>query len=87
METQPPKKSSRWEIIAWVGTALMLFSYLMMSMRYLDPGIVFYGCQLVGQIVLLIVSASKRAWQPAVANLAFAAASVVGLIYCFAPAG
>ncbi|MCC7191652.1 MAG: hypothetical protein IT444_02625 [Phycisphaeraceae bacterium] len=87
METQPPKKRSRWEIIAWVGTALMLFSYLMMSMRRLDPNIVFYSCQLVGQIALLVVSASKRAWQPAVANLAFAIASVVGLIYCFASTG
>jgi hypothetical protein len=86
MESQPQQPRRvlwTWEIIAWIGTAVMLVTYAMMSGRYLSPGKTFFACQLVGQIALAVVSASKRAWQPAFANLAFGFASVVGLIHSF----
>lgn len=76
----PARGSLIIEVAAWIGTALLLASYLGLSLGWLEVTIPFLACQFIGQIAIAAVSWRKAAWQPAVVNGVFALVSLAGIV-------
>ena len=68
------------ELFGWYGAVAMLAAYALYSFGYFQPGSIWFQfLNLTGAIGIITVSVYKKAWQPALLNLAWAGVAAYSL--------
>jgi len=69
------------EIIGWCGTAMILFAYALGSFGILSPATIFYQVlNVIGSLGIMYISLKKKAYQPSVLNIIWAAIALIAII-------
>ena len=74
------KTLSPLEIIAWIGTALILLGYGLFSFGLLPSAIPYHILNLLGSIAVAAISYRRHVWQPFIINACFALFAAIALI-------
>ncbi len=76
-----PMKKGLIEIIGWYGTVAIVGAYALSSFGFLsviDP--MYQLLNATGAVGIVVVSFSKRAWQPGVLNLVWLVVAIIALV-------
>ena len=66
--------------IGWLGAALVIVAYALVSFNRLTPGSLFYqGLNVAGSALLIVNTAWHAAWPSAVVNIVWAAIGLVAV--------
>lgn len=74
------KSSFTIELLGWVGTALVLGGYILLSTGVIGNDPLYHGMMLFGSIGVALISYRQRAWQPFALNVAFALAAFYAIL-------
>ena len=82
MKTQKnTKKEAFYEVVGWLGAAIVLLGYALLSLDVIKGDAIFYHfLMLCGSIGLAIITYHRRTYQPMVVNLVFCFFAAVALI-------
>lgn len=69
-----------FEVLGWVGTVLILFAYLLLSLGKLKNGRTYQLINLFGAIGLLINGAVHAAWPSAILNVVWSGIAIFSLV-------
>jgi len=78
----PTSETSAWiEIVGWYGTVAIVGAYALLSFDVIDSDSAIYQLlNLTGSLGIVAISWAKRATQPAVLNIIWAAIALVALV-------
>ncbi len=68
-------------IYGWYGTAAILAAYFLVSFGLAGDLVIYQLLNLTGSAALAIIGIMKKAWQPAVLEIAWAAIALSGLFW------
>lgn len=68
-------------IYGWYGTAAILAAYFLVSFGLAGDLLIYQFLNLTGSTALAIIGILKKAWQPAVLEIAWAVIALSGLIW------
>ena len=70
-----------WELGGWIGVVLILVSYCLLSLGFIDGDNTLYHILiLAGSTLVASISFSKQNYQPFVLNIIFAILAIVALV-------
>ena len=74
--------SNKWyEALGWIGIVLILGGYGLLALGILDAkSLIYHGATLAGSIMVGLISAYKKVYQPAVLNGLFAVFALIAII-------
>lgn len=74
-------KNKIFEIGAWIGVAIILLGYFLLSIGIISGNAAPYHLlMLIGSTFVAIISVKKHAFQPAVLNILFALFATIALL-------
>lgn len=68
------------DIIGWAGMATLLTIYLLISLKMLQFGGLYFSLNSLSGLCLVVHGWERRAWPVVVANAIFSAIGAVGLV-------
>ncbi len=76
-----PLSKKLLSIYGWYGTAAILVAYFLVSFGFAGDLVIYQVLNLTGSAALAIIGFLKKAWQPAVLEVAWAAIAMASLIW------
>lgn len=74
-------RSNILEISGWIGVAIVLGSYALLSLGIVDgQSMLYHTLVFIGSLALAIISWYKHTYQPAVLNIVFCVLAVVAMV-------
>lgn len=64
-------------VLGWVGAALLVLAYALLSARRLAPGLLYHGMNIAGAAGLAVNCAVNNAWPSAALNVVWLVIGVV----------
>ncbi len=71
---------SALEIIAWIGTVLILAGYGLFSLGVFSNALPYHILNLLGSVAVAAISYRRKVWQPFVINACFALFAAVAIV-------
>lgn len=81
------KKSTTYQpldIVAWLGTALIIVSYGLLSLGLLPNVLLYHTFNLLGSLAVAAISYKHRVWQPFTVNACFVIFALIAIIRALA---
>ena len=69
-----------YEIIGWIGTVLVLSSYILLASGMIHASLLYHAMVGLGSIGVGAISYKKKIWQPFVINTVFFSFSIVAIV-------
>lgn len=69
------------EIYGWYGTAAILLAYFLVSFGFAGDLVIYQALNFTGSVALGIVAYVKKAWQPLVLEIVWAAIALASLFW------
>lgn len=72
------------EVIGWYGTIVILGAYALNSFSIISAhSLVYQGLNITGSIGIVVISFSKKVYQPMVLNIVWALIGIIGVLQIF----
>lgn len=69
-----------YEIIGWIGTVLVLASYILLSTGVIEASLPYHAMVGIGSIGVALISYKKRVWQPFIINAVFFTFALIAVL-------
>lgn len=81
MEIQTKKNKRRYEFIGWIGTLLVIASYMLLSFGVLrGDSYAYHVLVLAGSLGVAVISFIKQAYQPFAINAFFVVIAILAIV-------